>query len=48
MMSDAEIEAAIERLAGATLAVSDEPPDGSPTGQPTGAVLAAGTLSAAG
>ncbi len=36
------------RLAGATLAVSDEPPDGSPTGQPTGAVLAAGTLSAAG
>lgn len=31
-------------LAGATLAVSDEPPGGSPTGQPTGAVLAAGVF----
>ncbi|SHI53053.1 anti-sigma factor [Wenxinia saemankumensis] len=29
---------------GITLAVSEEPPGGSPTGQPTGAVLAAGTL----
>lgn len=34
-----------ERFAsGATIAVSDEPSDGSPTGQPTGAVLAAGSL----
>jgi len=32
-------------LAGATLAISDEPPGGSPTGQPTGAVLAAGQVS---
>lgn len=31
-------------LAGATLAISDEPPGGSPTGAPTGAVRAAGTL----
>tara|TARA_R110002033_G_scaffold2579_3_gene17427 strand:- start:359 stop:1030 length:672 start_codon:yes stop_codon:yes gene_type:complete len=31
--------------AGVVLAVSDEPPGGSPTGQPTGAVLAAGPLS---
>ncbi len=31
-------------LAGATLAVSDEPAGGSPTGQPTGAVLAAGVF----
>lgn len=31
-------------LSGATLAVSDEPPGGSPTGQPTGAVLAAGVF----
>lgn len=30
----------------AMLAVSDEPPGGSPTGQPTGAVLATGPLSA--
>lgn len=30
--------------AGATLAISDEPPGGSPTGQPTGAVLAAGPI----
>jgi anti-sigma-K factor RskA len=29
---------------GATLAISDEPPGGSPTGAPTGAVLAAGVL----
>lgn len=34
-------------LAGATLAVSDEPEGGSPTGQPTGAVLAVGTLTEA-
>lgn len=31
-------------LPGATLAISDEPPGGSPTGAPTGAVRAAGTL----
>ncbi len=31
-------------LAGATLAISDEPPGGSPTGAPTGSVLAAGPL----
>lgn len=31
-------------LAGATLAITDEPPGGSPTGGPTGAVLAAGSL----
>ncbi|WP_323783143.1 anti-sigma factor domain-containing protein [Thalassovita sp.] len=31
----------IARLPGATLAISDEPPGGSPTGQPTGDVLAA-------
>ncbi len=31
-------------LAGALLAVSDEPPGGSPTGAPTGAVLAAGPV----
>lgn len=31
-------------LAGATLAISDEPPGGSPTGQPTGAVLATGAV----
>ena len=36
------------RLAGAMLAISDEPPGGSPTGQPTGAVLATGRLKAAG
>jgi anti-sigma-K factor RskA len=29
---------------GAVLAVSDEPPGGSPTGQPTGAVLATGEI----
>lgn len=40
-------EALAARLApDAVLAVSDEPPGGSPTGQPTGAVLATGTLSA--
>lgn len=33
-----------ERLAGAILAVSDEPLGGSPTGQPTGAVLATGAI----
>ncbi|PPB80833.1 anti-sigma-K factor RskA [Albidovulum inexpectatum] len=33
------------RLAGATLAISTEPPSGSPTGQPTGPVVAAGQLS---
>jgi anti-sigma-K factor RskA len=33
-------------IAGGTLAVSDEPPGGSPTGQPTGTVLALGTLAA--
>ncbi|SET89832.1 anti-sigma factor [Oceanicella actignis] len=32
------------RLAGATLAISTEPPGGSPTGQPTGPVVAAGQL----
>lgn len=31
-------------LSGGTLAVSDEPPGGSPTGAPTGAVLAAGPV----
>lgn len=31
-------------LAGGTLAISDEPPGGSPTGAPTGAVLAAGPV----
>jgi anti-sigma-K factor RskA len=30
--------------AGAAVAISDEPPGGSPTGQPTGAILALGTL----
>lgn len=33
-------------VAGATLAVSIEPPGGSPTGQPTGPVVATGALSA--
>jgi anti-sigma-K factor RskA len=37
-------EALRKRLVNATLAVSDEPPGGSPTGQPTGAVLATGPL----
>ncbi len=36
-----------EILPGATLAVSDEPPGGSPTGAPTGTVRAAGQLPAA-
>jgi len=31
-------------LGGAVLAISDEPPGGSPTGQPTGAVLATGPV----
>ena len=31
-------------IASLTLAISDEPPGGSPTGQPTGAVLAVGTV----
>jgi len=34
------------KLAGAVLAISDEPTGGSPTGQPTGAVLATGNLHA--
>lgn len=45
--STAEIalpEALREVVNGATLAVSDEPPGGSPTGAPTGAVLSAGQL----
>lgn len=33
-------------LAGAVLAISDEPPGGSPTGQPTGSVLATGQVTA--
>jgi len=33
-------------LDGAVLAISDEPPGGSPTGQPTGAVLATGVIAA--
>jgi anti-sigma-K factor RskA len=33
-------------VAGLVLAVSDEPPGGSPTGAPTGAVLAVGQVSA--
>lgn len=37
-------EALIAALAGGTLAISDEPPGGSPTGQPTGAVLALGAV----
>ncbi|WP_299848425.1 anti-sigma factor [uncultured Roseovarius sp.] len=32
------------QVADLTLAISDEPPGGSPTGQPTGAVLAVGTV----
>jgi len=35
-----------DKLDGALLAISDEPPGGSPTGAPTGAVLAIGTVSA--
>lgn len=34
----------IQPVAGATVAISDEPEGGSPTGQPTGAVLAAAPL----
>ena len=37
-------KAVAARLAGGTLAVSDEPPGGSPTGAPTGEVLAAAPL----
>ncbi|MDF0601080.1 anti-sigma factor [Psychromarinibacter sp. C21-152] len=37
-----------DRLAGAVLAVSDEPPGGSPTGAPTGDVLATGALDTVG
>jgi len=37
-------EALRASVPGATLAISDEPPGGSPTGAPTGAVLAAGVL----
>ncbi len=37
-------EALRPRLDGAALAVSDEPPGGSPTGAPTGAVLAVGQI----
>ena len=36
--------ATVPLVGGATLAVSDEPPGGSPTGQPTGEVLAAAPL----
>lgn len=39
-------EAVSAAVAGGTLAVSDEPPGGSPTGQPTGAVLALGMVPA--
>ncbi|MGI1663447.1 anti-sigma factor [Palleronia sp. KMU-117] len=45
-MSLALPETLAAAMAGGTLAVSDEPPGGSPTGQPTGAVLALGTLPA--
>lgn len=34
-----------DRMAGGVLAVSDEPPGGSPTGAPTGTVLATGAVS---
>ncbi len=37
-------ETLVAALAGGTLAISDEPPGGSPTGQPTGAVLAVGAV----
>ena len=37
-------EALVGALTGATLAISDEPPGGSPTGQPTGDVLAVGLV----
>jgi len=39
-------EALRDGVAGLVLAVSDEPPGGSPTGAPTGAVLAVGQVSA--
>lgn len=35
------------QMVGGTLAISDEPPGGSPTGAPTGAVLATGTITGA-
>ena len=38
-------EALFGKAVGLTLALSDEPPGGSPTGAPTGAVLAVGQLS---
>lgn len=38
-------EEIVAALAGGTLAISDEPPGGSPIGQPTGEVLAVGALS---
>jgi anti-sigma-K factor RskA len=46
---DAEVRIALPealalQMAGAILAISDEPPGGSPTGAPTGAVLAAGPV----
>lgn len=37
-------DALAQQLAGGVLAVSDEPPGGSPTGAPTGAVLATGVI----
>ena len=39
-------DALVAALAGGTLAISDEPPGGSPTGQPTGAGLAVGVVTA--
>ncbi len=39
-------EALLAALAGGVLAISDEPPGGSPTGAPTGAVLAVGAVTA--
>ena len=50
LSTDAETEVIVPQalrplFAGAVLAVSDEPPTGSPTGAPTGDVLAFGTVS---
>ncbi len=50
LSTDAETEIVVPAdlrplFAGAVLAVSDEPPTGSPTGAPTGDVLATGTVS---
>lgn len=39
-----EVPEALAAIEGAVLAISDEPPGGSPTGAPTGAVLATGPL----